>query len=73
MSYRPIQLIIFGFYLIHLTESVFIFNLTNTNKILCHSCKGNDCEQISNDDDNVIVCNKHTQLCWVKNIFLNQS
>jgi hypothetical protein len=67
MHYRLTQLLIFGCYIIHFTESVFIFNLTATNKILCYSCKGNDCERISNeDDDNVVVCNKYTQLCWVK-------
>jgi hypothetical protein len=66
MSYRWIELFLIGFYMIYFTEAVFIFNLTNTNKILCHSCKGNDCEGISNDEDNVIVCNKQTQLCWVR-------
>lgn len=66
MYYRLTQFFILGCYIIHFTESVFIFNLTNTNKILCHSCRGNDCESISNNDDNVIVCNKNTQLCWVR-------
>lgn len=65
MYYRLIQLCILGCYLIHLTESIFIYNLTNSNKILCHSCKGNDCESIADDADNVVACNKNTQLCWV--------
>jgi hypothetical protein len=66
MHYRLTKLLILEFYIIHFTESVFIFNLTNANKLLCHSCKGNDCEEISNDADNVVVCHKNTQLCWVK-------
>jgi len=66
MPYQLTKLLILGCYLIHLTESIFIFNLTNTNKILCHSCKGNDCEEISNHEDSVVACNRNTQLCWVK-------
>jgi len=66
MHYRLTKLLILECYLIHFTESIFIFNLTNTNKILCHSCKGNDCQEISNHEENVVVCNRNTQLCWVK-------
>jgi hypothetical protein len=66
MSYRLIQLLILGYYIIHLTESVVIVDSANTNKLYCYSCKGSHCETIANEEDNVIVCNKQTQLCWVK-------
>ncbi|CAF2916181.1 unnamed protein product [Rotaria sp. Silwood2] len=64
MYYQLTQLLIIGFYIIHFTESSFIYNITHANKILCYSCKGNGCETISNEDDNVIACNRNTQLCW---------
>ncbi|CAF1225318.1 unnamed protein product [Rotaria sp. Silwood1] len=64
MHYQLTQLLIIGFYIIHLTESSFIYNIANASKLLCYSCKGSNCEKISNDDDNLIICNKNTQLCW---------
>jgi hypothetical protein len=66
MHYQLTQLLILGWYIIHYTESIFIYNLTNTNKLLCHACKGSNCEKINTDDDNMIVCSKDVQLCWVK-------
>lgn len=65
MYHQLIQLFIIGYYFIHLTESTFVYNLTNTNKILCYSCTGDQCETVTSNDDNVVVCNKNTQLCWV--------
>jgi len=71
MSLRLTQILLLGCCFIHYTESIFIFNLTNTNKILCHSCKGNNCEKLRNDDeDHMILCNKNTQLCWVRKDFI---
>jgi hypothetical protein len=65
MYYQLIQLLILGYSIIHSTESNFIYNLTNTEKLLCYSCKGDSCEKIANNEDNMVVCNKNTQLCWV--------
>jgi len=46
------------------------FEWNKTDKLWCYSCKGNECGQIKNVDDNKIICNKKTQLCWVRFFFL---
>lgn len=51
-------------YFFYQIESILIFNLNSTNKIFCHSCKGQNCERIISDQEDIIMCNKHTQLCW---------
>lgn len=68
MPYRLFQILfLLEFYIIHSSEWNFLLNFNENDQLLCYSCKGNDCERISNeDDDNVVVCNKYTQLCWVK-------
>ncbi|CAF1283572.1 unnamed protein product [Rotaria sordida] len=64
MHYQLIQLLIIGYCIIYFTESSFIFNVTDANKLLCYSCKGSNCEKISSKHNNLIACNKNTQLCW---------
>ncbi|CAF1263499.1 unnamed protein product [Adineta steineri] len=64
MYHRLSQLFILGCFMIYFAESNLTFNGTTTNKIFCYSCKGSLCETILNEEDNVITCNKHTQLCW---------
>jgi hypothetical protein len=54
------------FCIIHSFEWDILFNLNENDKLLCHSCKGIGCEQITNSDENKILCNKSTQLCWVR-------
>ena len=44
-----------------------ILNLTSSEKLLCYACKGSQCESIANEEDNIVLCNKYTQLCWVRN------
>ncbi|CAF3529510.1 unnamed protein product [Rotaria socialis] len=70
MFNRLTSLLIIACSIIHFTQSTFIFNITNPNKLLCYSCKGNDCEKITNSNDHMILCNRRTQLCWAG--FLNQ-
>ena len=64
MPTRLVPVLIFGCLIISLVQSS--SNSTLTKRIACYSCKGNDCEQIYNDEEHVVFCNKHTQLCWVK-------
>ncbi|CAF1482786.1 unnamed protein product [Rotaria sp. Silwood1] len=53
-------------FIIHSFEWDILLNLDDDDKLLCYSYKGNECEQITNNDDdnNKILCNKRTQLCW---------
>jgi len=65
MYYQLTSLFIIFMCIIYQIESVLIFSLNSTNKIFCHSCKGQNCEQVVSDNEDIIMCNKHTQLCWV--------
>ena len=60
--YRTILVLILELGFVH---STFIFNVTNGDKLLCHACKGQSCETLTDEGSNVIACNKFTQLCWV--------
>jgi hypothetical protein len=45
-----------------------VFNLNDDQRLLCHSCKGADCEKVTDNDDSQTICNRNTQLCWVSHI-----
>ncbi|CAF1587580.1 unnamed protein product [Rotaria sp. Silwood1] len=65
MLYRLFQLLfLLEIFIIHSFEWDILLNLDDDDKLLCYSCKGNECEQITNNNDNKILCNKRTQLCW---------
>jgi hypothetical protein len=68
MSYQLFQfLFLFGLYIINSSEWNFLLNFNENNQILCYSCKGIECEHITNNDEkNQMICNKKTELCWVK-------
>jgi hypothetical protein len=67
MFYRLFQLLfLLEFCIINLSGWDFLFNLDEKDKLICYSCKGNECEQATNNDENKVVCNKKTQLCWVR-------
>jgi hypothetical protein len=67
MSYRLFQILfLIEFCIINSFEWDILLNLNDNDKLLCYSCKGNECEQITNNDENKIICNKKTQLCWVR-------
>lgn len=67
MFYQLFQLLLLlGFYIIKSSEWNFLLNLDENDQLLCYSCKGIECEQITNNDKKKIICNKKTQLCWVK-------
>jgi hypothetical protein len=58
MFYRLIQFIfLFGLYIHQSSEN---------DELLCYSCKGIECEQITNHNERKIICNRKTELCWVK-------
>jgi hypothetical protein len=70
MFYQLFQLLLLlGFYIIKSSEWNFLLNLDENDQLLCYSCKGIECEQITNNDKKKIICNKKTQLCWVKKNF----
>jgi hypothetical protein len=58
MSYRLFQML----FLLEFS----ILNSFENEQLLCYSCKGIECEQITTTNENKILCNKKTQLCWVK-------
>jgi hypothetical protein len=63
MPYRLFQILfLLEFYIIHSSEWNFLLNFNENDQLLCYSCKGNECDQIKKK----IICNKQTQLCWVK-------
>ncbi|CAF5023018.1 unnamed protein product [Rotaria sp. Silwood1] len=68
MLYQLFQLLfLLEISIIHSFQWDILLNLDDDNKLLCYSYKGNECEQITNnndDDNNKILCNKRTQLCW---------
>ncbi|CAF3003766.1 unnamed protein product [Rotaria sp. Silwood2] len=65
MSYRLFQLLfLLGIFIIYSFEWDIVLNLDDSDKLLCYSCKGSECEQITNNDAHKILCNKRTQLCW---------
>lgn len=52
-----------------LSQMIFFFEFYviisfGNDQLLCYSCKGLECEQTTNKDQ--IICDKKTQLCWVK-------
>lgn len=66
MFSRWFPILLVGCCLVLRTDATLPFNISNPTKLLCYSCKGSRCETIANEDDNVILCDKHTQLCWVR-------
>ena len=71
MINQPVILLVLACVFTRIVQSNVVLNLTNTEKLLCYSCKGSNCESITNDEDNIVLCNKFTQLCWVR--LLDQS
>lgn len=67
-------LFILGFCIIYSYQWDTVLNLDESDQLLCYSCKGKECETIDHEETNTIVCNKQTQLCWVKKdeSFLNE-
>jgi hypothetical protein len=64
---RLIQVVfLLGLCIINSSEWDIMFNLNEDDKLLCYSCKGNECDEIRNNDENKILCNKNTELCWVR-------
>jgi hypothetical protein len=64
MFYRLIQFVFLLGFSIHKSFE--------NDPLLCYSCKGIECEQITNNDERKIVCNQKTELCWVKNLFTSE-
>ncbi|UJR15254.1 hypothetical protein I4U23_002209 [Adineta vaga] len=65
MYYRFVYLLLlFGICIMTTLEWDLLFNFDDNDKLLCYSCKGNDCKEVTNNDQMKILCNKKTQLCW---------
>ncbi|CAF0821496.1 unnamed protein product [Adineta steineri] len=65
MFYRLFQfLFLVEFCINNSIEWDFLFNIDDNDKLLCYSCKGNECEQVIDTDQNKVLCNRKTQLCW---------
>ena len=66
MSYRLFHLLLLSvFCIIGSYEMDIQLNLNKNSKLLCYSCQGSECETVANNSENIIVCNKQIQLCWV--------
>lgn len=67
MPYQVILLLLFlQSIFVHCTAWDFMVHLEDEDQLLCHACRGDDCAQLSKFDKTTVVCDKKTQLCWVR-------
>ncbi|CAF1440854.1 unnamed protein product [Rotaria sordida] len=65
MLHRLFQLLfLLEIFIIHSFQWDIFLSLDETDKLLCYSCKGDECIHVTNNDVNKILCDKRTQLCW---------
>ncbi|CAF1234724.1 unnamed protein product [Rotaria sordida] len=65
MLHRLFQLLfLLEIFIIHSFQWDIFLSLDENDKLLCYSCKGDECIHVTNNDVNKILCDKRTQLCW---------